>query len=87
METNAKDANMHRSETRKEVLYRAMVANGGSIPDDPEEWRRIGEKAGYIGYRDLAGFYGGLIPSMSRTKGERRLTAAGWERARRYRTT
>jgi hypothetical protein len=75
---------MHHSETRKAVVYLALVASGGSIPDDQEQWCRLGQAAGYSGQRDLAGFFGGRVPSMTCVAGKRRLTTAGWERARRY---
>jgi hypothetical protein len=76
---------MHSSAARKEVIYLALLASGGSIPDDREHWRRLGQAAGYTGHRDLAGFFGGRVPSMVRTGGRRELTAAGWNRARRHR--
>jgi hypothetical protein len=64
-------------------MYDALVATGGSIPDDRDRWRQLGRAAGYSGHRDLAGFFGGRRPSMVRVDGRRELTEAGWERARR----
>jgi hypothetical protein len=75
---------MHSPAARKEVVYLALLAAGGSIPDDRDQWRQIGQAAGYSGHRDLAGFFGGRVPSMVRTGNRRALTPAGRDRARRY---
>ncbi|HSS32319.1 MAG TPA: hypothetical protein VLL27_03465 [Solirubrobacterales bacterium] len=72
---------MDTSGPRKQILYALLLARGGRLADDEREWRELGRQAGYSGRSDLAGFYGGRIPSMIRAGGERRLTAAGWRRA------
>jgi hypothetical protein len=87
MQANLKETEMHGSVASKELVYLAVVAGGGSIPDDQDQWLHLGRAAGYTGHHDLAGFYGGRVPSMVRADGKRQLTAAGWERARRCRTS
>src|ERR1700759_2589014 len=69
---------------RRQIVYLALIAAGGSFPDDREQWGQLGQAAGYPGHRDLAGFFGGRVPSMVRAGGRRELTAAGRQRARHY---
>ncbi|MEA2361295.1 MAG: hypothetical protein QOD71_440 [Thermoleophilaceae bacterium] len=67
---------------RKTHLYAALAAAGGAVPDGAA-WLALGQAAGYSGHRDLAGFFGGRRPSMTRLRdGSRVLTADGWSRAR-----
>jgi hypothetical protein len=87
MQPDLKEPLMQRSSTRKKLVYLALIAVGGSMPDDQDQWRQLGQAAGYSGHHDLAGFYGGRVPSMVRAGGRRELTSAGWERSRRSGTT
>lgn len=65
----------------KHTVYAAMKALGGTVPDQAT-WRCLGQAAGYSAHRDLAGFYGGRVPSMvCHLDGSRSLTATGWARA------
>jgi hypothetical protein len=73
---------MSTFDTRKRNLYARLVALGGSLPDDERTWRELGRTVGYTGRSDLAGFFGGRVPSMVRADGQRLLTEAGWRRAR-----
>ena len=69
--------------SRKQMLYRVLVALGGHVPTQTE-WRTLGQLCGYSAHRDLAGFFGGPHPSMMCfADGSRELTSAGWARARR----
>lgn len=69
----------------KQCLYDELERWGGEVPNQAE-WRKLGQSCGYTAYRDLAGFFGGVRPSMVRMPGgSRRLTADGWARARRWR--
>lgn len=66
----------------KHQVYAAMKTLRGRAPDQAT-WRRIGQAAGYTGDSDLAGFFGGRLPSMLlNPDGSRSLTPAGWGRAR-----
>ena len=67
--------------TRKQALYDELRRRGGKVADQAE-WRQLGQDCGYRAYRDIAGFYGGRRPSMTRMPdGSRRLTDDGWSRA------
>jgi len=62
---------------RKKIPYGLVVALGGMVSDQGT-WRAVGQSAGYSGPRDLAGFFGGRIPSMVLNgDGSRTLTPAG----------
>ncbi len=66
---------------RKQQVYDAVKALLGLVPDQAT-WRRIGQAAGYTADSDLAGFFGGRLPSMVlNPDGSRSLTPAGWARA------
>ena len=67
--------------SRRNLLLLALIKLGGLVPDQAA-WRALGQSCGYTGHRDLAGFFGGRIPSMVRlSDGSRVLTEAGWARA------
>jgi hypothetical protein len=66
---------------RKIDVYRRALACDFAGHDD---WLAAGQTAGYTGHRDLAGFFGGPVPSMvGLPDGRRRITPAGRRRARR----
>jgi hypothetical protein len=66
---------------RKAALYCALLELDGVVPDQAA-WRELGHACGYTAYGDLAGFFGGRVPSMVRmSDGSRVLTPAGRMRA------
>jgi hypothetical protein len=68
------------NQSRKKLLYQRMLAAGGAV-ETQAEWRALGQSVGYTARSDLAGFFGGRVPSVVREGDRRVLTQAGRQRA------